>query len=297
MRIKLKHVMLLMSICVCSANCWSQTISQLLMDTVANDKEDGVTRLQSADAFNTLEDGQPTPPGLIEFRALPTLAYSRAETYIIGVEPEVEFTPKGNSFVENGQLLASFFLEHDGTDNSGQLNLGWNQRWVTDGGPGKFKPTLGTLVEVNFPLPGLRNTDAFLEGSKAGSFVKITGVYAKFMGPGSFYLNLSARRQFGSEITSDGDVWTENLYGFRVGYKWMVIPDKLDIIVDYNNESNEFVTQPGPDAEQHKPYNTIEASTEWELGEHLTLGPGVEFGIDQRDETPIYGFGLLVLIE
>lgn len=261
-------------------------------------KEDNVTRLQSCDAFNSLEDGQPTPPGFLEFRTLPTFAYSRAENQIIGIEPELEFTPKSKSkLIEQSQLLASFFLEHDGTDNSGQLNLGYNQRWCTDGGKGSMKPTLATLLEVNFPLPGLRNTNAFLEGSKAGNFVKITGVYAKFMGPGSFYLNLGAREQFGSQITSDGDVWTKYLYSMRVGYNWVVKEDKLNIIFDYNRETNEFKTQPGADAEQHLPYNTIEASTEWVMSHHLTVGPGIEFGVDGRDETPVYGFGCLFLFE
>ena len=127
--------------------------------------------------------------------------------------------------------------------------------------------------------------------------MKVTGVYAKFMGPGTFYVNLSARRQFGSKTTSDGDVWTKDLYGFRVGYNWIVIKDKLNIIADYNNESNEFATQLGAGAEQHRPYNTIEISTQWKVSEHLTLGPGFEFGIDKRDETPVYGFGILALFE
>ena len=259
-------------------------------------KEDIVTHLQSADAFNSLEDGQPTPPGFVEFRTLPTWAYSVAEQNIIGVEPELEFTPKSkSSFVLNSQLLASFFLEHDGTDNSGQLNLGWNERWVKDGGRKSLRPTLGTLVEVNFPLPILRNTTPFIEGSKAGNFVKVTGVVAKFIGPGSFYINYGARQQFGSVTTSDGDVWTKYLYSLRVGYNWIVRQDKLNIIVDYNNETNEFATQPG--GEEHLPYNTIEVSTEWVMSKHLTLGPGFEFGIDGRDETPKYGVGCLMLFE
>lgn len=80
------------------------------------EKEDEVTRTQFCDAFNSLEDGQPTPPGYVEFRLLPTFAYSKAEHQIIGVEPEVEYTPKSkHAFLENAQLLASFFLEHDGT--------------------------------------------------------------------------------------------------------------------------------------------------------------------------------------
>jgi hypothetical protein len=274
-------------------------------------KEDNVTRLQSCDAFNSLEDGQPTPPGFLEFRALPTFAYSRAESQIIGIEPELEFTPKSKcKFLENSQLLASFFLEHDGTDNSGQLNLGWNQRWIKDGGKDHFKPTIGTLLEVNFPLPGLRNTEPFINGSKAGSYVKITGVYAKFLGPGSIYLNLSARQQFGSVTTDsifndatppikvDGDHWTKYLYTFRIGYNWVVKEDKLNIIVDYDHQTNEFQTQPNaaPD-EIHKPYNIIEASTEWVISKHLTIGPGILFGIDGRDETPMYGFGCLFLFE
>ncbi|WP_293891678.1 hypothetical protein [Flavobacterium sp.] len=144
-------------------------------------KEDDVTRLQSCDAFNSLEDGQPTPPGELEFRILPTFAYSKAESQIMGIEPELEYTPKSKSkFLENSQLLASFFLEHDGTDNSGQLNLGFNQRWIKDGGKKSSRPTIGTLLEINFPLPGLRNTPAFREGSKAGSFVKMTAVFANF---------------------------------------------------------------------------------------------------------------------
>lgn len=260
-------------------------------------KEDPVTRFQSADAFNSLEDGQPTPPGFLEFRILPTWAYSRAENNIFGIEPELEYTPRGSKFLQNAQFLASFFLEHDGTDNSGQLNLGWNQRWVKDAGPNKATPTFGTLVEVNFPLPGLRNSPAFLEGSKAGSFVKITGVLAKFMGPGSIYLNLSARRQFGSETTSDGDEWTKKLFGYRLGYMWIVKPDRLNIIADVNNESNEFRTLKGPNAEEHLRYNTFEISTQIRLSRHLTIGPGLLLGIDGRDETPSYGAGVLLLFE
>lgn len=278
-------------------------------NTTAGPKEDNVTRLQSCDAFNSLEDGQPTPPGFLEFRLLPTYAYSRAENKIIGVEPELEYTPRSkNKLIENAQLLASFFLEHDGTDNSGQLNLGYNQRWVSDGGKGHAKPTLATLIEVNFPLPGLRNTEPFINGSKAGNFLKITGVYAKFLGPGSIYLNLSARRQFGSITTDstlsdtgtklDGDHWTKALFGFRVGYNWVIKEDKLNIIVDYNRETNEFKTQPkAPVDEIHLPYNTIEASVEWVVSKHLTVGPGLEFGLDGRDETPFYGFGCLFLFE
>lgn len=60
-------------------------------------KEDNVTRLQSCDAFNSLEDGQPTPPRKLEVRVLPTFAYSKAESQIIGIEPELEFTPKSKS--------------------------------------------------------------------------------------------------------------------------------------------------------------------------------------------------------
>ena len=272
-------------------------------------KEDDVTRLQSCDAFNSLEDGQPTPPGELEFRVLPTFAFSKAESQIIGIEPEVEYTPKSKSkFLENSQLLASFFLEHDGTDNSGQLNLGFNERWIKDGGKKSLRPTIGTLLEINFPLPGLRNTPAFTEGSKAGSFVKMTAVLAKFLGPGSIYLNFSAREQFGSVTTDsiyddtgikvDGDHWTKFLYGFRLGYNWVVKENKLNVIVDYNLETNEFKTQPdaAPD-EIHLPYNTIEASVQWVVNKHLTVGPGFEFGVDHRDETPQYGLGCLFLFE
>ena len=134
------------------------------------------------------------------------------------------------------------------------MNLGWNQRRIKDGGKKSARPTIGNLFEVNFPLPGLRNTTPFINGSKAGSFVKMTAVFAKFLGPGSVYLNFSAREQFGSVTTDsiyndsgikvDGDHWTKFLYGFRVGYNWIVKENKLNVIVDYNIESNEFKTQP-----------------------------------------------------
>ncbi|MEP6699880.1 MAG: hypothetical protein ABJA85_01130 [Bacteroidota bacterium] len=280
-------------------NIYGQSKMKIALDSAAvkTDKEDPVTRLQSADAFNSLEDGQPTPPGYVEFRLLPTWAYSRAENNIFGIEPEIEYTPKGGKFLENAQVLASFFLEHDGTDNSGQLNLGWNQRWIKDAGPDKFQPTFGTLVEINFPLPGLRNTTAFKEGSKAGSFVKITAVIAKFVGPGSLYLNCSARRQFGSQTTSDGDVWTKNLFGYRLGYMWVIKEDKLNIIADINNESNEFKTLNTPGAEEHLRYNTFELSAQMRLSKHVTIGPGFLVGLDGRDETPSYGLGILLLVE
>jgi hypothetical protein len=302
-------IILLLLILFSVGNAFSQHLKSDAKKDSSSIKEDNVTRLQSCDAFNSLEDGQPTPPGHVEFRMLPTYAFSRAENRIIGIEPEMEFTPRSKSkFIENSQVLASFFLEHDGTDNSGQLNLGWNQRWSKDGGKESWKPTIGTLVEANFPLPGLRNTNAFRNGSKAGNFVKITGVYAKFLGPGSLYFNASARKQFGSVTTDstlnnegvkvDGDHWTHYLFGFRVGYNWVIKENKLNLIVDYNLETNEFQTQRNakPD-EIHKPYNTIEASIEWVVNKHLTLGPGLLFGIDNRDETPRYGFGCLILVE
>lgn len=307
MKKTISYITLLILFVFSSGKAFSQN-SDIKEDSLEA-KEDNVTRLQSCDAFNSLEDGQPTPPGFLEFRILPTYAFSLAESQIIGVEPELEFTPKSKSkFLENSQVLASFFLEHDGTDNSGQLNLGWNQRWLKDGGKGTFKPTIGTLVEVNFPLPGLRTTPAFINGSKAGNFVKVTAVYAKFLGPGSIYLNFGAREQFGSVTTDstlndkgikvDGDHWTHYLYSFRIGYNWVIKEDLLNLIVDYNLETNEFQTQPNaaPD-EHHMPYNTIEASIEWVVGKHLTLGPGFLFGIDGRDETPRYGFGCLMLFE
>jgi hypothetical protein len=96
----------------------------------------------------------------------------------------------------------------------------------------------------------------------------------------------------------DGDHWTKNLFTYRVGYNWIVKKDKFNIIVDYEHQTNEFKTQPNASADElHKPYNLVEASVEWVVSKHLTLGPGFLFGVDHRDETPRYGVGCLFLFE
>ena len=62
-----------------TGNVFSQKTTDVPKKDTSEAKEDDVTRLQSCDAFNSLEDGQPTPPGFLEFRMLPTYAYSKAE--------------------------------------------------------------------------------------------------------------------------------------------------------------------------------------------------------------------------
>jgi len=280
------------------------------------DEEDDVVKSQSVDAFNELEDAQPGPPAKLEVRTAAAWGYVPAEGQTPNGSVEFLYTPRG-AFGRNMQLLAAIEGEHDDIDNTFGPNLGWQQRWFTDGGRGSAVPSIGTLTEFFTPMPGVRNKSAFWPGATTGSHLKETLVVAKYVGPGTAYLNGFVQRQISNtQICDSGlatrgqklakgvdgcDYWAPWTFGFRVGYQWVVLDDKLSFIADYMHETNEFTTQKAtaalPDPEQHLATDVLELSVQWRPTDHWTLGPGVQLGVNGRAETPTYEAGLVVLYE
>jgi hypothetical protein len=242
---------------------------------VEEEEEDETARLQSVDSFSTLEDGQPTPPGHLEYRVTGGLARSVGGELQYNSEPELEFTPRGRPFFENFQVLAAVELEGTSTELEPSVNVGWFQRWIVDPGATSWVPTVGTLTELNLPFTG---------GFGSAGETTETVTVAKMVGPGSVYLNGDATLLVG------GDPSARHLVlGMRAGYKWLAVEDKLAVIADYVREQGEAVGQ--------RDTNTAELSVQWELGEHVTLGPGVVFGLDGHPDTPRFGGGVLLLVE
>jgi len=271
-------------------------------------EEDDVVRDQSVDAYNDLEDAQPGPPGVVELLIRLGWGYVPAEGQTPNGDLEVLWTPGGSDFLTNAQFLVAVTGEHDDIDNTFGLQFGWLQRWVKDGGRDSAVPSIGTLTEFFTPMPFVRNLDAFAPGATTGEYFRETLTVAKYLGPGTVYVNGFVQRQIGNtQICDPGetvqsdptacDYWAPWTLGVRVGYKLDAIPDRLGIIVDYIHETNEFTTQKFADAEQHQPYDMVELSAMWNVTEHWTLGPGIQLGVNGRAETPTYEAGFVLLYE
>jgi hypothetical protein len=194
-------------------------------------------------------------------------------------EPEIAFTPKSDSrFLSNLEMSAAVELEGEGGLPQPAINLGWGQRWLQNGTGSRWVPTIGGLTEVNLPVQG--GLGPKLEGDNLSETLTI----AEDLGPGSLYLNGVATGVLGDEADM-----RHLVLGMRVGYKWVAIDDKLLLIADYCHEQSESLSE--------RPQNTAELSVSLPLGEHLTLGPGLVFGLDANPETPRIGGGLMLLLE
>jgi len=291
-------------------------------DVPAVGEEDQVVRDQSVDAFSDLEDGQPGPRGVWEFRARLTQGFVPAEGNTPNVEAELSLTPESLPFTE---FLAATWLEHDNVDNTTVLRFGWNQRWVKDGGRDSWIPSIGTLTEYNLRTPYVITLPDFAPGATQGDTLGETLTIAKYVGPGTFYLNgVAERRLFNTVVcVNDNDVayqpseapdrsaalpnydgcdyWADWAFIGRVGYKLDVVPDKVELVADYSIETNEFSNQKESDTypvpENHLPYNLVGVGVTYHVNDEVTVSPGVQFGLDGRDETPTYNAGLFFLIE
>lgn len=230
--------------------------------------EDVLTEHQSVDAFNSLEDGQPGPPGTLELQLQTGWKTTSGGHDPVSQLTELQYNPNGSEFLRNLQLILGVPVEMGlgGVDGNADVELGWQQRWVRDNGA---IPTLATLAEVRLPTGY----------DSSGVDGKLTGIVAKECGPGTLFLN-------GFVKTANGDN-VEDLrhfqWGFRTGYKWR-ITEALAFIADYLNESSE--------EEGHANINALELSSMYHVNEHLTVGPGIIIGLDDNEETPNFGAGV-----
>lgn len=288
------------------------------------DVEDAVTSEQSVDAYSELEDAQPGAPGRLEERLWLTWGYVPAEGFTPSDELEFSYTPKGK--LSNSEFLISQYFEHDDVDNTTAINFGWNQRWVKDGGRKSWVPSIGTLTEYWMRTPGLITLPSMAPGATQGDHIGETLTIAKYLGPGTIYVNGEASlRVFETQIcvteedvaiqpgdapdqngsalpNYDGcDYWAPWTFAVRAGYKLPVVQDRLDVVADYVDETNEFVTQQKsdtyPEPEVHHPYELAELALMVHLGDHWTLSPGIMVGLDGHEETPQYETGLFLLHE
>ncbi len=285
-------------------------------------EEDQVVKDQSVDGFSDLEDGQAGPRGVWELRLRLTEGYVPAEGNTPNLEAEVSVTPKALPFSE---FLLGTWFEHDDVDNTTVIRAGWNQRWVKDGGRHSWIPSIGTLTEYNLRTPYVTTLPAYAPGATQGDTLGETLTIAKYVGPGSLYINGVVERRIGQSMicvndqdvafqpsaapdhsnalpSYDGcDYWAPWAFIGRIGYKLTVVPDKFDIVADYSIETNEFTTQAKsdtyPEPENHLPYNLAGLGLIYHMNEHVTLSPGIQIGLDGRDETPQYNAGLFLLLE
>lgn len=289
----------------------------------APDEEDDVTRDQSVDGYTELEDAQPGTPGHVEGRLWLTYGYVPAEGYTPSYTIEGSYTGKG--FLRNTEFDLNQYFEHDDVDNSIGITGGWMQRWVKDGGRKSAVPSVGTLVEYYLRIPGVIQQPDFAPGATVGDHLSAILTVAKFLGPGSLYLNGEVQHQFfNSQIcTNEDDVayqpaeapdhspdlpnydgcdyWAPWTFVARIGYQFPIVKDKLSAEVDFTHETNEFTTQVAsdtlPEPEIHYPYEMGNVSLTWHATDHWSFSPGVLFGLDGHEETPSYEAGLFILLE
>jgi len=227
-----------------------------------------ITEHQSIDAFTSLEDGQPGEPGHFELQFDFGWQTASGEHDPVLFTPELKFTLDGCEFLQNTKLTLSapavFGLGR--VRGNADLELGWQQRWLTEDGP---VPTLATLAEIRLPS-GYHSSG--VDGT-------LTGIVAKEVGPGTLYLNAFATTANGH----NADDLRHFQWGLRAGYKWR-ISDDLALIGDYVHEVSE--------EEGHGDINLLEVSGQWRINEQITIGPGVFMGLDDNEETPNFGAGL-----
>lgn len=238
--------------------------------------EDTITEHQSVDTFVSLEDGQPGEPGEFEFemkwgwemlstRKGPLKEHAHST---FGFEAEVEYTLQGSEFLNNTQLSLAVPLElgNGHVEGNGDVTFGWQQRWVKENG---MMPTLATLAEMRIPT-GIGSSG--VDGT-------LTGIVAKDVGPGTAFFNLWGK-------TANGDNIEDVRYfqwGFRTGYKYR-LNEQIAIVGDYSYQSSEEYG--------HGDLDVLEFGGEFRINDHLTIGPGIQIGLDDNEETPDVGAGI-----
>jgi len=112
--------------------------------------EDEVAARQSVDAYNSLEDGQPGDPGTLELQLEGGWVTATGEHDVFPFLAELQYNGSGSEFLENTQFTLGVPVEMGigGVEGNGDLELGWQQRWIEDDGT---MPTIATLAEVRIP--------------------------------------------------------------------------------------------------------------------------------------------------
>lgn len=235
--------------------------------------KDAVALRQEVDTFGSLEDGQPAGPGDWEMQLESGWQTLSRRTDPMLLRPALKYTPHrygdfGAAFLENMQLrlIMPFELGNGRVEPNGDLQFGWQQRWVAehDG-----IPSVSTLGEIRMPTgPNSNGADGTL-----------TAIVAKNVGPGTVLLNAWARTAAGDNLPD----LQPFQWGFRAGYKWQ-ITERFATVATY-------VHQNAPERGEHN-INLLELGAQWRTKHHLSFGPGVWVGLDGGRYTSNFGAGL-----
>jgi hypothetical protein len=256
--------------------------------------EDEMEDIQSFNTWTSLEDGQPGQPGEVQINYFNgwTTTSGESDPWLMTPQLEITLGQSQSSFLRNTKIGIATPLElgNGGVDGNGDIELEWIQRWIAEE-PCHWWPTFSTVNVIRFPS-GYHSEKIDWT---------LTGVLAKNVGPGTAYMNAflksangnnnldsgsnSLNSLFGEE---DGDDLRNFQWGFRWGYKWR-INDKFALIADYIIESSEL--------RGNHDHNIGELSAEWRVTDHLTIGPGILFGLDGAGETPNFGAGVTIHYE
>ena len=274
--------------------------------------EDEVSAEQSVDGYTELEDAQVGQSGKLEQRLWLSWGYVPSEGYTPSETLELSYTGKG--VLRNTELDLAQNFEHSADDSALGFEFGWMQRWVKDGGRTSLIPSVGTLTEYYLRTPGLGALPAFAAGAADGDHVAEILTIAKYLGPGTLYLNGEAQLQLfgthpcvtglgGGDLTApDGcDAGADYSLAARVGYKLPVLEDKLELEFDFTHETPQRLPQPASatlaEAETPATAEMGNVAAIWHIDEHWAVSPGVRFGLDGREDTPTYEAGVFLLHE
>lgn len=233
-------------------------------------REEDVAGRQSMDAFTSLEDGQPSAPGLLELQVDFGWSTTSDESDPGILDTQLKYTPDGSDFLRNMKLSVTVPLELGNAriDGNGDSEFAWQQRWIAEHGD---MPTVATIFSVRAPT-GDQSSGV------DGTFV---GIVAKDFGPGTFYFNGWLKSANGDNFEDRRDFQ----WGGRLAYLWR-FAEGAALTIDYVNQTSEVRGESN--------INLLELGAQFEISDSLTVGPGVFVGLDGRDSTPNFGAGVRV---
>lgn len=240
-----------------------------------------VRELQSMDAFTSIEDGQPGAPGEWELRLDISWEHldddsddghrffgsrNRDDDDVYPAELELKYTGKGGHFRENMKLTLTSGAEfgNGSVEGNGDIDVGWQQRWVSEHGR---TPTLATLLTIRTPTGD----------DSSGVDVTLFGILDTDLGPGTLF--------FSAWITdaNGGDDVRDTQWGGQLGYRWR-IREKIALIGNYVHKSSED--------DGNGEIDLLEIGAEYHPRDNFIFGPGIFVGLNDDDETPDFGAGV-----
>lgn len=274
------------------SSAMSEKESTTSVYTESSTAEDAMEDIQSFNTWTSLEDGQPGQRGELQFNYFNGWETSSGESDPWNMLMEIEYSPNSHGkcwFLDNAKFGIDVPLElmNGGVDGNGDIEVFWKQRLLREQ-EGEWWPTISLENEIRLPS-GYHSSgvDYFAEGVIAKNVGPGTAVFNAFLKSANGHNNLESTSWWERSLCDDDS--DESLrhfqWGFRLGYKWR-INEKVALIADYVNQSSELEGDPNQ--------NIGEVSAEFRLSDHLTIGPGIMFGLDGHEETPNFGAGVLV---